>query len=339
MIDFRSDNTLGCSPEILEALSKASHGSASAYGFDPITERLRERVRAIFETDCEILPVSTGTAANSLAIAAMTPTWGGIFAHNDSHVYREELGAPEFFSNGAKMIPIDGADGKLHATDVAAAIDDVERGKRMAKPSCLSITQATESGTVYSPQELAELCEAAHWRHLGVQVDGARFANAVVSAGCSPAELSWKAGVDVLALGATKNGAMAAELLVIFKRELHEELAQRLHRSGHRYSKMRFLSAQLDAYLTNDLWLRNARHANTAAEHLAAGFEEHGIETLRPVEANVVFVRLSPQMAKRLTDGGILFYDWVLFGPDAYRFVTGFDTKEEDVYTLLRLLS
>ena len=330
--DFRSDNTLGCSPEILEAVAKASSGSASAYGFDAITDRLRARVNELFETEVDIIPVTTGTGGNALAISSLTPSWGGVFCHSDAHVHREELGAAEFFSGGAKLIPVSGRDGKIHADELAAAIHDVAVGGRMAPPACLSLTQATEAGTVYTEGELRALCSIAQGRSMGVHVDGARFANAVASIGCSPADLSWRTGVDVLVFGATKNGAMAAELLVIFRRSLTEELQRRLHRSGHRWSKMRFLSAQLDAYFTDDLWLRNARRANDGAQRLAAGLRGiAGCEIIRPVDANVIFVRFSNDVATRLRARGFEFYEWQLFGDDAYRLVTGFTTTNEEV--------
>ncbi len=338
MSDFRSDNTLGCSPEILEALARESRTSASAYGNDPVTERLLQRCRELFETDLDILPVATGTAGNALALASMSPTWGGIFCHEDAHVHRDELGAPEFFSGGAKVIPLPGIEGRIDPQVLAESIDEVATARRMATPSALSLTQATEAGTVYTPDQITALTDVARARELGVHMDGARFANAVVSTRATPAELTWKAGVDVLVFGATKNGAMAAELLVIFRRTLTSELASRLHRSGHRFSKMRFLSAQLDAYLSDDLWLRNARHANNCAATLLRGLRSlPEVEILRPTEANVIFARLSSELIRRLQTAGFLFYDWPIFGDGAIRLVCGFNTRIEDVEHLLQV--
>ena len=324
-IDFRSDNTHGASPEVIEALARAAAGTMTSYGGDEITARVRARCREIFETDLEIFPLLTGTAANALAIAAMTPPWGGVLCHEDAHIHRDELGAPEFFTGGAKLFPMAGADGKLHADDVARAA--VEAGRTVV-PCCVSVTQATEGGTVYRVEELRAVKEAAG---LGMHMDGARFANALVSLGCTPAEMTWKAGVDVLTFGGTKNGVMAAELLVVFDQALRETIAPRWHRSGHRLSKMRFLSAQFDAYLSDDLWLRNARHANAMAQRLA-----RGLEPLRPVEANVVFVRFEPETAEALRGQGFLFHDWPLFGEGVVRLVCGFGTSEADVDALLR---
>ena len=306
-------------------MRRAAAGTMSSYGEDEITSRLRQRCGELFETDVEIFPVLTGTAGNALAVAAMTPAWGGVFCHEDAHIHRDELGAPEFFSGGAKLFPIAGADGKLRPEDLARCIHEIGEEGRTALPSCLSLTEATEAGTVYRADEIRALAEAAR---LAVHMDGARFANAVVTLGCAPADLTWRAGVDVLVLGATKNGAVGAELIVVFRRELAAAIAPRWHRSGHRPSKMRFLSAQLDAYLSGGLWLRNAAHANRAATRLARGLNA---EILRPVEANVVFARFPPPLAEGLRARGFLFYDWPLFGPGAVRLVCGFDTTDADV--------
>lgn len=334
MNDFRSDNTHGASPEITAALARVAMGNKTSYGNDEITERVRGRVRELFETVCDVLPVSTGTAANALSIAAMTPPWGGVFCHDDAHVHRDEMGAPEFFSGGAKLFPIEGENGKLDPIALARTIDDIACEGRTAKPAVVSLTQATEAGTIYSIDELRALCEVAHERGCRVHVDGARFANAFVSTNASPADMTWRAGVDVLVFGATKNGALAAELIVMFDRSLAPEMLTRWHRAGHRLSKMRFLSAQFDAYFENDLWLRNARHANAMARRLGAGAGE----LLRPVEANVVFARLSRQAIASLQEQGFLFYDWPLFGEGAVRFVCGFSTTEAEVDALLRAL-
>lgn len=326
--DFRSDNTHGVSPEILAAIERAGSGTMTSYGDDAITARVRDRCREIFETEVEIFPTTSGTAGNALAIASMTPPWGGVFCHEDAHIHRDELGAPEFFTGGAKLFPIAGVDGKLTPAAVAHAIDEIGEEGHTALPSCLSLTQSTEAGTVYSVDEVRALCDVARSRSVGVHMDGARFANALVSLGRTPAELTWKAGVDVLVLGATKNGATAAELLVVFRRELQKEIAPRWHRSGHRLSKMRFVSAQLEAYLTGDLWLRNARRANDAAARIARGVSA---ELLQPVHANAVFLRLQPKVAAALRDEGFLFFDWPLFGAGAVRIVTGFDTSDAEV--------
>jgi len=311
--DFRSDNTLPASPEILEAVVRANHDSMTSYGGDELTDSLRGRCREIFETDLEVFPVITGTAGNALALATLTPPGGTVLCHDQSHIVQDENGAPEFFS-GAKLIPIGGANGKLHADDLREA-------------TCISITNATEAGTIYTPDETRALCAGAHRVHL----DGARLANALATLNCSPADLTWRAGADVLVLGATKNGALCADLVILFRAELADEFASRWHRGGHRLSKMRYLSAQLDAYLADDLWLRNARHANAAAARLAKGIANvPGVEILQPVEANMLFVRFPAPIP------GFEFSDWSLFGPGVQRIVTGFSTSDEDVDALVR---
>lgn len=318
--DFRSDNTHAASPEILEALTRANRGTMTSYGGDEITARVRERCREIFETDVEIFPVLTGTAGNALAIAAMTPPTGEVLCHEDAHIVRDERGAPEFFSGGARLIAVPGAKGKLPAL--------------LPKITTLSVTQATEAGTVYTPDELRELVGLKPDLH--VHMDGARFANALAFLGCSAAEITWRAGVDILVLGGTKNGALPAELIVVFDRALASALEPRWHRAGHRVSKMRFLSAQLEAYLADDLWLRNARRANAAAARIAAGLANvPGIELVQPVEANVVFLRMAPEITARLKSEGFLFYEWPIFGDDVVRLVTAFSTADEDVDALV----
>lgn len=327
-IDFRSDNTHGVSPAILAALSEASTGIVASYGADPLTAALRTRCSELFEREVIIVPLFTGTGGNALAIAAMTPPWGAVFSHEDAHVYRDEMGAPEFYSGGAKLIPIAGTDGKLRAQALDTTIRAIAAEGRMAKAAVVSVTQATEGGTVYTAAEMAALGEVARANGCRMHIDGARFANAVVSTGASPADLTWRAGADMLIFGATKNGAMAAELAVMFDESLASELMTRIHRAGQRASKMRFLSAQFNAYLTDDLWLRNARHANAMAQRLADGVRG---DILRPVEANIVFARFPAKTLQGLRDRGALFYDWPLFGEGAVRLVTGFSTTEADV--------
>lgn len=327
-LDFRSDNTHGVSPQIVAALSAASTGSVGSYGADAHTAALRERCATLFERAVTIYPLFTGTGGNALAIAAMTPSWGAVFCHEDAHVHRDEMGAPEFYTSGAKLIPIAGADGKLDDATLDRTITGVAAEGRMAKAAVVSVTQATEAGTVYSADEMKALCEVARKHGCRVHVDGARFANAVVATGASPADLTWRAGVDILIFGATKNGAMAAELAVVFDDALAAELTTRIHRAGQRASKMRFLSAQFEAYLDDDLWLRNARHANAMAQRLADGLRG---ELLRPVQANIVFARFAAKSLQTLRERGALFYEWPIFGEGAVRLVTGFSTTEAEV--------
>ncbi|HEY6136654.1 MAG TPA: beta-eliminating lyase-related protein [Thermoanaerobaculia bacterium] len=327
--DFRSDNVLPAAPEILDAVVRANAGSMSSYGGDDITARVRRQCCEIFETDVEVFPILSGIAGNALSVAALTAPWGAVFCHANAHIEREELGAVTFFSNGAKLVPIDGADGKLVPGAVAEALASMRKSD-VAVPACLSITNATEAGTVYSVAELQALGELARSANLRVQMDGARFANAVAASGASPAEMSWRAGVDALAFGATKNGAMSADLIVLFRKELAEELSIRIHRGGHRPSKMRFFSAQLEAYLTDGLWLRHARHANLMAARLADRIAPP-VEIVRRVDANIVFVRFAPALADALQEDGFQFAAWPILGDDVYRLVTGWATTEADV--------
>ena len=324
MKDFRSDNTLGASPEILDAVARASAGSMTSYGNDEITARVRQKCSEIFGRDVDVFPVITGTAANALSIAALTPPFGAVFCHEDAHIQRDELGAVEFFSGGAKLILTGGADGKLHPPDLERSIEEVRDSKKTAVPACISLTNATEAGTVYTNDEFRALCDVARRHRLRVHLDGARFANAFV-AGATEID-----GVDILSFGASKNGTLAGDVIVVFNRSLTEELSLRWHRAGQRLSKMRFLSAQLEAYLTDDLWLRNARHANAMARRLRDRIAD-AVEIVRPVEANIVFVRCAPA-------DGFLFGDWPIFGPDVFRIVMGFNTTEREVDELAQSL-
>ena len=339
MTNFCSDNTAGASPQILEALARAAAGKVMPYGNDDLTRRVEARLREVFETDCAVFPVATGTAANVLGLSVMTPPYGAVYCHKDSHINVDECGAPEFFTGGAKLVTLDGAHGKLTPGVLAAAIGGVGDVHHV-QPAAVSLTQATESGTLYSPDEVAAIGALARKHGLGLQMDGARFANALVSLGCRPAEITWKAGVDALAFGATKNGALAAEAVVLFKPELAETIAYRRKRGGHLFSKMRFLSAQLDAYLAADLWLANARQANAQAARLAAGLAGlPGARLLHPVEANEIFAVLPGAVIEGLFAAGFQFYRW---GPaaesateSAVRLVTAFDTAPEDVDAFL----
>lgn len=335
-MNFRSDNILGCPPQILDALARANAEPAHPYGNDPITARLGGIVSDIFEHEAFVFPVSSGTAANGLSLAAVTPPWGAIFCHSLAHIAREEWCAAEFFTGGARLISVSGAHAKM---DPAALAQQIHLAHNAAKPSTLSITQTTEAGTVHALDEIDALVDVARRHALRVQMDGARFTNALVSLGCTPAELSWKRGVDALALGATKNGTLTAEAVVVFDKSLAEELAHRRKRAGQVSSKMRFLSAQLEAYFANDLWLANARAANRAARRLADGLIAKGVELAAPVDANLVFAKLAPTDVAALRAAGFEFLDWPWLGDDVVRFVCGFSTSDEAVDRLVAATS
>jgi threonine aldolase len=342
-MNFRSDNEVGAHPAVIEAVGRAfSSGSAFSYGADEWTQRVESRLREIFDKpDLVAFPVVTGTAANSLALACCTPPWGSIFCHPTAHIAAEETNAPEFFTSGARLFRIDGPTGKIDPRKLAEALAQPVYGVvHFPQPSAVSISQATESGTVYAPEEIAAIATATHRHGLKLHMDGARFANALSFVGCSPAELSWKAGVDVLSFGATKNGAMAAEVVIFFNAELGREFEFRRKRGGHLLSKLRLLSAQLDAYLTDGLWLSNARHANAMARRLVAGLTPlKGTALLYPVDANEIFVILPAHMHDALQEAGAQYHPWPSDRPGerAFRLVTAFDTDPAAVDSFLSI--
>jgi threonine aldolase len=330
-MNFSSDNVAGIAPEILAAIAAANAGTAPAYGDDAVTRRLAAAFAEVFEHEVTVFPVATGTAANALALACVTPVWGAIYCHEASHVQTDECGAPEFFAGGAKLLALPGADAKLAPAAIEAAL--TERGfVHHVQPAAISISQTTEAGTLYRPAEIEALGALARRHGLALHMDGARFANAVAALGCSPAEITWRAGVDVLSLGATKNGALAAEAVVFFDAAKAEGFAYRRKRGGHLFSKMRFLSAQLEAYLADGLWLRHAAHANRMAALLAAGLAaQPGVRLRHPAEANEVFIELPERVIAALGAAGFGFYRWGGAGSACLRLVTAFDTRQRDV--------
>ena len=295
-MNFASDNVTSVAQPIMDAIVAANAGSVSSYGGDGVTQRLDAAFSRLFETEVAVMPVVTGTAANALALATFVPSYGAVYCHAHAHINLEEAGAPEFYSGGAKLVSIEGDHAKYDVKALARSLDAVPPNfVHMAKPAVVSLTQSSELGAVYALDEVRAIASLAHERGLAMHMDGARFANALVRLGCSPADLTWRAGVDVLSFGATKNGALAAEAVVLFDTTKRERLAYLHKRGGHLLSKMRFISVQLEAYLTDDLWLRNARHANRMAARLAEGLGAiDGAELAHPVEANEVFVRLLP---------------------------------------------
>lgn len=332
-MNFRSDNEAPAAPEILEALARVNQGSAHAYGDDAVTERLRERFCELFEKQVAVYPVTTGTAANCLCVGQLCPPYGAIFCYEHAHLYEDECGAPEFYTGG-KLLPLPAVHGKLQAAELAATLSSYgPHGDHASKPSALSLTQATEHGTVYSLEELGGLCEVAHAQGLGVHMDGARFANALVTLGCSPAQMTWRQGVDMLSFGATKNGAFAAEAVIVLNPAYGEQLSRRRKRAGHLWSKMRFISAQLEAYLHADLWLRLAQRANEQASALASGLQDlEGVEVCSPTDANEVFARLPSAVAVELRAAGFEFHDWT---DGSVRLVTSHATEASSVERFL----
>lgn len=336
-MNFCSDNVTGVAPEIMAAINAANSDAAMPYGNDEYTQRLEAKFSELFETAVTVFPVATGSAANSLALSVMTPPFGAIYCHTESHINVDECGAPEFYTGGAKLVTLLGAHGKIRPSDLAEVLAKAGTGVvHHVQPAAVSLTQATEAGTVYTPDEINQIAAVAKECGVGLHMDGARFANAVVSLGCSPADITWRAGVDVLSFGATKNGAMAAEAVVFFNRALAQTFGYRRKRSGHLFSKMRFLSAQLEAYITDNLWLKNAAHANQMAANLAFGLASlPEVNLCHPVEANEIFIQLpEPVIAGMLADG-FQFYRWEGENSTIVRLVTAFNTREEDVTALI----
>ncbi|MDH7793991.1 MULTISPECIES: beta-eliminating lyase-related protein [unclassified Beijerinckia] len=342
-LDFASDNASGASRKVLEALVAANDGSVPAYGADPFTRRAEERLGEVFERDCIVFLLATGTAANALALAALTPPYGAIFCHAHAHVMNDECGAPEFFSAGAKMIGIEGGAGKITPAALAASLAAYPAGVvKQVQPAALSLSQASESGTLYRPTEVAELAALAHGHGVRVHMDGARFANAVAALGCAPADITWRAGVDVLSLGASKNGAFACEAVIFFDKALAADFAYRRKRGGHTLSKGRFLAVQMLAWLEDGHWLELARHSNARAGRLAAALAAiPGVRLPWSVEANEVFAILPKVADLALKQAGARYYPWSADrladserpGRDEVfvRLVTSFTTREADI--------
>ncbi|MBB3214697.1 threonine aldolase [Herbaspirillum sp. Sphag1AN] len=332
---FSSDNIAGASPEIIEAIVASNQGQVSSYGTDQASARIEQRLAELFECDVSVFLVPTGTAANALCLSVMSPSWGNIYCHPGSHINNDECGAPEFYTGGAKLVTIDGVAAKIDTAALAKAARTKVGDVHSTQPSCVSITQATELGSVYSVDEVRAIGDICTSSSLGLHMDGSRFANALVHLQCSPADITWKAGVKALSFGATKNGVPGAEAIVLFDQRLATELAYRRKRAGHLFSKMRFLTAQIDAYLQNDLWLRNARQANAMAQRLVNGLlQMRGVDVMGPRQSNIVFCRLPAALTAGLLEAGFHFYHdrWE---PGVARFVTSFATTTNDIDHLL----
>jgi threonine aldolase len=337
-IELRSDNAAGVAPELMQAIAAANVGSALAYGDDEITHRLRDTVAEVFEhPDVMVYPVTSGTAANSLALSAMVPSWGSVLCHDSAHILRSECGATSMFGGGAVMAGLPGPDYRLTPDAVEAAFAATRWGDpHHSQPSVVSLTCPTDHGTVYSVDEVAAIAAVARSSGLRVHIDGARLANAIAALGCSPADLTWRAGVDVFSLGGIKNGTMNADAIVCFDPSLAESLKYRVKRSGHVASKMRYQSAQLQRYLTGGLWLQLAARANHAMAALADGLSELGVRLLNDVQANMVFAELPAAAIDRLLADDVLFYR---MGETTIRLVTSFQTSDDDVADALHRFS
>jgi len=334
-VRFYSDNTATACPQILAAITEANHGLAVAYGDDPWTQRLDAVLGGFFGAEVRAFAVATGTAANSLSLATLCPPYGAIYCHEEAHIATDECGAPGFFSGGAQLMPLPGAAGKLTFEALRVALDAHPASVHTVQPAALSLTQATELGTVYQPAEIAALSQLAHSRGLRVHLDGARFANAVAFLDCHPADVTWRAGVDVLSFGATKNGALTAEAVVFFDSDLVRDLELRRKRAGHLLSKSRYVAAQLLAYVETGVWKRNAERTNRLAQDIGRAA---GASLMHPVQANEVFVGLGVQRRQALRAAGFEFYDWGAESAGEARFVVSWDQPDEDVPALCAAL-
>ena len=324
---FFSDNAAPACPAVIDAIAAANRLD-TAYDGDAWSARLDGAFSELFQTPVTALWVATGTAANALALAALCPPHGGVLCHRDAHVQNDECGAPEFYTHGAKLILAEGPGAKLTPETVRASADAIANDVHRVQPRALSITNATEYGRVYGPDEVAALGDLARARGWGVHMDGARFANAVVHTGASPADLTWRAGVDILSFGFVKNGGLSAEALIFFRRDLAADTLMRRKRAGHLLSKGRYLAAQILAMIEDDRWLANARAANAGARLLA---EAAGDRLIHAVEANEVFLRVTPAEAASLRAKGFDFYDWA---EGEARLVTSWDQGEAAIRPL-----
>jgi threonine aldolase len=345
-MNFASDNIVGASAPVLEALFQANAGAKAAYGADDLSAQVAATFATIFETDVSVFPVTTGTAANALALSAAVPPFGLALCHSEAHILHDECGAPEFFMHGAKLVGIGDAGGMLRADTVSAFLRDLPKGVQQMPPKALSFSQASECGTVYSCRQIAALSAVCREHGLALHMDGARFANAVASLGCSPAEMTWKQGVDILSFGGTKNGCLMAEAIVVFDQHLAESLAYRRKRAGQTISKGRLIAAQFAGYFADNHWLDNARHANRMATLLSAGLSSlPGVRLAWPTEANEVFPIIPLGMDRALRSAGAVYHPWTTgslapgeqVGPNEVliRLVLSFATDEADVQRFL----
>ena len=326
---FASDNYAGSTPEAWAALEEARHGDAKAYGEDQWTGQAANLLRDLFETDCDVYFVFNGTAANSLALATCCQSYHSILCHELSHVETDECGAPEFFSNGTKLLLLPGANGKIDPEGIERVVTK-RTDLHFPKPRAVSMTNATETGTVYTPEEVGAIGAKTKALNLRLHMDGARFANAVASLGCTPKDVTWKAGVDILCFGGTKQGLPIGEAVVFFNRDLSTEFEWRCKQAGQLASKMRFLSASWVGMLREGAWLRHALHANAMAARLEAAVRAlPGVKLLFPRQANAVFAELPRPAIEALWARGWLFYTFI--GAGGCRFMCSWDTREEDV--------
>jgi len=337
-VKFASDNVAGACPEVLDALMKANEGDSAPYGNDDYSKVLQEKFSEIFEKEVIVYPTASGTAANALALSTMTPVFGNIYCHKLAHINTDECGAPEFYTGGAKLIPLTGINGKITPEELEKNISGTGIVHH-TQPSSVSVTQVCETGEVYELDEIKKITDVAHKHKLNMHMDGARFANALVALNCTPAEMTWKSGIDVLSFGATKNGCIAAEAIIFFKPELVGNISFLMKRAGHLLSKMRFVSAQLDAYISNDVWLKNAKQANEMGKKLSDGLVKHNsIKLAYPTQANEVFAKFPREMIEHLNSLGYKMNEDELDG-QVVRLVAAWNTQNSDVESFLESIN
>jgi threonine aldolase len=339
-MNLRSDNEAPACEELLAAVIAANAGGANAYGDDPWTNKLESVYSEFFETEVKVFPITTGTAANVSSLSHACPPWGAVFCHHESHVQVDECGAFEFYSGGAKLFPLPGDHGRISPDALQQQLQTMGlKGDHGPLPAGLTLTQATECGTIYSTDQVAELCEIAHQFNMTTHLDGARFANAAASLGQTPADLTWRAGIDMMSFAASKNGGLLGEAVVFFKPELAEQFGRRRMKGGHLASKMRYISAQLLAYVEDDLWLRLAGQANAAATRISQALENHPGATLEhPVQANEVFVHLDSELDNQLREAGYRYHPWPGV-PGLFRMVCGYHIEEPELQRFETLIN
>jgi threonine aldolase len=347
-MNFASDNVYGIHPKILAAIEAANGGTSTSYGYDDYSKRAEAKLSEAFEKDVSAFLVTTGTAANGLALSALSPPYGAILCHAEAHAAVDECNSPEMFTGGAKIIGLPATLGKIMPETIEKTLKGFIRGEHDPKPAALSITNSTELGRVYQPAEIKALSAVAKARKMKFHMDGARFANAVASLGLKPAEITWKSGIDVMSFGGTKNGGMLLEAVVFFDTALAEDFLYRRMRGGQLISKSRYLGAQMLAYLEGDLWLENARKANGLAKRLAEGLTaSNRIRIPIPTEANEIFAVMPKALHERAQAAGAHYYDWMpdTLGPNGIaedeifvRFVLSYATPPEDVERFIGLI-
>ena len=339
-MNFKSDNVAPVHPKIMQAIVDANIDTSSSYGHDIYSEKLKEVLTEVFEHEITFYMVSTGTAANSLALSAICPPYGEIYCSHDAHILHDECNSPGLFCHGARLSPSTSSPSKINIESIKTTIEwDQNNKPHTCKPGCISITQVTELGQVYTLEEIQNITKFAHENNMKVHMDGARFANALVSLNCTPAEMTWKSGIDVLTFGATKDGGLMGELIIFFNNSLIENFDYIHKRGGQLMSKTRFFAAQMIEFFKDNLWINLAKHSNNLAQELYKNLKlSNKFEILYPVPANAIFIKAKRDDILKLWNQGAAFYDWNL-KENSYRFVTSWYTKIEDINNFINLIN